>query len=94
LIKARGEANMTREQVARAMGTTPAVVARLVSGRVMPSTRTLKRFAEATGMRPRIGFEPAKTKPDRVADQPPVATHARSGRRRTGASAGNRRKAS
>ena len=29
LIKARGEADMTQEQVARAMGTTQAVVARL-----------------------------------------------------------------
>jgi ribosome-binding protein aMBF1 (putative translation factor) len=60
LIKARGEADMTQEQVARAMGTTQAVVARLESGRTMPSTRTLKRFAEATRTRLRISFEPAK----------------------------------
>ena len=60
LIKARGEADMTQEQVARAMGTTQAVVARLESGRTMPSTRTLERFAKATHTRLRISFEPIK----------------------------------
>ena len=60
LIKARGEADMTQEQVARAMGTTQAVVARLESGRTMPSTRTLEQFAKATRTRLRISFEPVK----------------------------------
>lgn len=58
LIRARGAAHMTQEEVATAMGTTQAVVARLESGRVMPSTRTLQRFATATGTRLRITFEP------------------------------------
>ena len=58
LIKARGEAEMTQEQVAAAMGTTQAVVARLESGNVLPSTRTLERFAKATRTRLRITFEP------------------------------------
>lgn len=57
LIHARAEADMTQEQVAEAMGTTQAAIARLESGRTMPSTRTLKRFAEATGTRLRISFE-------------------------------------
>lgn len=57
LIKARGDADMTQEQVAQAMGTTQAVVARLESGRVLPSTRTLERFAKATNTRLRISFE-------------------------------------
>lgn len=57
LIRARAEADMTQEQVARAMGTTQAAVARLESGRAMPSTRTLQRFAAATGTRLRIQFE-------------------------------------
>ena len=48
LIKARADADMTQEQVAQAMGTTQAVVARLESGKVLPSTRTLERFAKAT----------------------------------------------
>lgn len=42
------------------MGTTQAVVARIESGRTMPSTRTLERFARATGTRLRISFEPEK----------------------------------
>ena len=58
LIKARSEAAMTQEQVAQAMGTTQAVVARLESGKVLPSARTLERFAKATRTRLRISFEP------------------------------------
>lgn len=57
LIKARAQAHMTQEQVARAMGTTQEQVAKLEGGRTTPSTRTLKRFAEATGSRLRISFE-------------------------------------
>ena len=56
MIKARGDADMTQQQVAEAMGTTQAVVARLESGRVLPSTRTLERFAKATRTRLRISF--------------------------------------
>lgn len=58
LISARGEANMTQQEVAAAMGTTQNVIARLESGRNMPSTRTLQRFAKATKTRLRISFEP------------------------------------
>jgi ribosome-binding protein aMBF1 (putative translation factor) len=58
LIAARGHADMTQEQVAKAMGTTQAAVARLESGRSRPSTRTLKRFASATRTKLRISFEP------------------------------------
>ncbi len=57
LIQARSLAAMTQEQVAAAMGTTQAAIARLESGRSLPSTRTLKRFADATGLKLRIGFE-------------------------------------
>jgi len=60
LIKARGDAAMTQEQVAQAMGTTQAVIARLEGGKTMPSTRTLERFAKATHTRLRISFEPEK----------------------------------
>jgi ribosome-binding protein aMBF1 (putative translation factor) len=56
LIKARADADMTQEQVAQAMGTTQAVIARLESGKVLPSTRTLKRFAEATKTSLQISF--------------------------------------
>jgi ribosome-binding protein aMBF1 (putative translation factor) len=56
LIKARADADMTQEEVARAMGTTQAVIARLESGKVLPSTRTLERFAKATRTRLSISF--------------------------------------
>jgi DNA-binding XRE family transcriptional regulator len=59
LIEARAHAGLTQEQLAKRMHTTPAVIARLEGGRVKPSTRTLERFAAATGMRLRITFEPA-----------------------------------
>lgn len=57
LIKARAEAEMTQQQVADAMGTTQAVVARLEGGKRLPSTRTLERFAKATNTKLRISFE-------------------------------------
>lgn len=57
LIAARADAELTQEQLAKAMGTTQAVIARLESGRAKPSTRTLERFARATGTRLRIDFE-------------------------------------
>lgn len=60
LIKARADANMTQEQVAAKMGTTQTAVARLESGRSMPSTRTLQRYAKATGTKLRVSFEPEK----------------------------------
>lgn len=59
MIQARSRAGMTQEQVARRMKTTQAVVARLESGGTRPSTRTLERYARATGSRLRISFEPA-----------------------------------
>ena len=58
LIEARARAGLTQEQVARRMKTTQAVVARLEGGGSKPSTRTLERYAAATGSRLRISFEP------------------------------------
>jgi ribosome-binding protein aMBF1 (putative translation factor) len=58
MIQARAHAHLTQAQLARRMGTTQAVIARLESGRTKPSTRTLERVAAATGMRLRISFEP------------------------------------
>jgi len=59
MIEARAHAGLTQEQLAQRMHTTQAVIARLESGRVKPSTRTLERLAAATGMKLRISFEPA-----------------------------------
>jgi ribosome-binding protein aMBF1 (putative translation factor) len=58
MIRARSFAGLTQAQLARRMHTTQAVIARLESGRVKPSTRTLERLAKATGMRLRISLEP------------------------------------
>jgi transcriptional regulator with XRE-family HTH domain len=55
----------TQEQVAQVVGTTQAAVARMESGKTLPSTRTLARFAKATRTRLRINFEPIK--PGRLA---------------------------
>jgi len=63
MIEARSRAGMTQEQVARRMKTTQAVIARLEGGGSKPSTRTLERYAKATGSRLRISFEPAAARP-------------------------------
>ena len=47
LIEARKKAHLTQDEVARKMGTTQSVVARLESGRPLPSLRSLKRYAQA-----------------------------------------------
>jgi transcriptional regulator with XRE-family HTH domain len=59
LIGARARAGLTQEQLATRMKTTRTVISRLESGRMKPSTRTLERFARATGHKLKITFEPA-----------------------------------
>lgn len=58
VIDARNRAGLTQQELARRMGTTQPVVARLESGRTRPSMRTLERVAKATGSRVLIRFEP------------------------------------
>jgi transcriptional regulator with XRE-family HTH domain len=62
VIEARTRADLTQQELAREMGTTQPVVARLESGRTRPSMRTLERLAEATGSRLLISFEPREGK--------------------------------
>jgi predicted transcriptional regulator len=62
VMDVRIRAGLTQEALARKMGTTQPVVARLESGRVRPSMRTLERLAEATGSRLLISFEPRDAK--------------------------------
>lgn len=83
LIDARSHADMTQEEVAKAMGTTQAAIARLEGGRSMPSTRTLERFAKATGTKLRISFVPDKSVARRkgVAKDSPHVSRKRNGRR-------------
>ena len=47
LIDARKKAHLTQDEVAKRMGTTQSVVARLESGHPLPSLRSLKRYAQA-----------------------------------------------
>jgi ribosome-binding protein aMBF1 (putative translation factor) len=57
-IAARTQAGLSQAQLAERMKTTEAVIARLESGRAKPSTRMMRRFADATGTRLKIAFEP------------------------------------
>ncbi len=59
-IDVRHRAGLTQEALARKMGTTQPVVARLESGRGRPSMRTLDRLAKATGSRLIISFAPMR----------------------------------
>src|ERR1700747_3262962 len=63
MIEARARAGLTQEQVAQRMKTTQAAVARLEGGGSMPSTRTLDKYAKATGTKLKISFEPAEARP-------------------------------
>jgi ribosome-binding protein aMBF1 (putative translation factor) len=63
LLEARSRAGLTQEQVAQRMKTTQAVIARLEGGGSMPSTRTLGKYAKATGSRLKISFEPDAARP-------------------------------
>ena len=56
LIDARTQAGLSQAAVASRMGTTQSVVARMESGRTLPSARSLQRYAEATGTRLKIAF--------------------------------------
>src|SRR5207248_7090294 len=62
VIDVRNRAGLTQKQLARKMGTTQPVVARLEGGRTRPSMRTLERLARATGSRLLIRFEPRERK--------------------------------
>lgn len=57
LIAARTRAGLTQAELAQRMNTTQSTIARLESGRTLPSMRTLARFAEATGSRAVVRLE-------------------------------------
>lgn len=57
LIAARARAGLSQTQVAERMGTSQSAVARLESGRSLPSLRTLERYASATGSRAVVKLE-------------------------------------
>jgi transcriptional regulator with XRE-family HTH domain len=51
LIQARTSANLTQKQVAERMGTTQSVIARMESGKPLPSLRSVIRYAVAVNSR-------------------------------------------
>lgn len=59
MIAARTRAGLTQDELAERMNTRQSTIARLESGKSMPSGKTMKKFAEATGSRLRIVFETA-----------------------------------
>lgn len=67
LIAARTKAGMTQDEVAQRMGTTQSVVARLESGKRMPSLRTVQRYAQAIGARAVVRLESKATRSRRAA---------------------------
>jgi transcriptional regulator with XRE-family HTH domain len=58
LIEARTDANISQEEIAKRMRTSQPAIARLEGGRGNPSLKTLRRYADATGTRLRLVFEP------------------------------------
>ena len=57
MIAARVRAGLTQDEIAKRMHTTQSTIARLESGRTMPSIRTLTRYAQATGSHAVIKLE-------------------------------------
>ena len=51
LVKARMRAGLSQAELAARMGTSQSTIARLESGQTLPSTKTLLRYAQATGSR-------------------------------------------
>ena len=49
LIKARVRAGLSQAELVARMGTSQSTIARLESGQTLPSTKTLLRYAKATG---------------------------------------------
>ena len=51
LLRARLRSGLSQAELAARMGTSQSAVARLESGQTLPSTKTLLRYAKATGSR-------------------------------------------
>jgi ribosome-binding protein aMBF1 (putative translation factor) len=49
LLRARLRAGLSQAELAARMGTSQSTIARLEGGQTLPSTKTLLRYAEATG---------------------------------------------
>lgn len=62
MIAVRVRAGLTQEELAQRMQTTQSAIARIESGRSLPSARTLQKLAEATGTKLKISFEAMQPK--------------------------------
>ena len=60
LLDARIRAKLTQAQVARRMGTSQSAVARMESGRSLPSMSSLRKYAHATGSKVEIRLAKAR----------------------------------
>ena len=56
LIEARAKAGLSQRQLAARMKTTQPAIARMESGRQLPSSASLLKLAKATGTKLRISF--------------------------------------
>lgn len=54
IVRARTAAGLSQAELAERMGTAQSYIARLESGRVLPSTKTLLKVAEATNTHARF----------------------------------------
>jgi predicted transcriptional regulator len=54
LLRARVRAGLSQTELAARMGTSQSAIARLESGDTLPSTKTLLRYARATGSKIRV----------------------------------------
>jgi len=59
LLRARLRAGLSQAELAARMGTSQSAVARLESGQTLPSTKTLLRYAEATGSKVHVRLSAA-----------------------------------
>ncbi|MCS3453396.1 MULTISPECIES: helix-turn-helix domain-containing protein [Bradyrhizobium] len=59
LLRARQRAGLSQSELAAKMGTSQSTIARLESGQTLPSTKTLLRFAKATGSKFQIRLSAA-----------------------------------
>ena len=59
LLRARLRAGLSQADLAMRMGTSQSAIARLESGQTLPSTKTLLRFAEATGSKVKVRLSAA-----------------------------------
>jgi ribosome-binding protein aMBF1 (putative translation factor) len=59
LLRARLRAGLSQTELAARMGTSQSAVARLESGDTLPSTKTLLRYAQATGSKVRVKLSAA-----------------------------------